>query len=610
MKGELAEGVVPNLLRELYVGRRTGTLSLIKDDEKQSLRVRRGHIVNAHTTVKEERLGETLVSCGLVTEEDFARATEVALQSNKRLGQAFLELGILDESGLEDAVALHIHKLLAKVFTWNEGSYSFEEEEEKPGELTLKLSTADLILEAVRAIGDPDVVRYLLGDMDRVLALSNDPLLRFQQLQLSPTDGFVLSRMDGTMSAREIEGMIPLPPEEVQRSLLGLLSTGIAEYQQDARRPRGETEEEVSAGEPAAEPPPAPEPPAEPEVEPKPEPEPEPKPEPKPEPRPEPKPEPRPEPRPEPKPEPRPEPRPEPKPEPRPEPKPEPELPADGPGAERRREIEEAWEGRKTRNHFEVLGLERSATAGEVKEAYFRLAKRFHPDVHHGANLGDLRDKLEAVFVRLGEAYEVLRDTKKRGDYESWIGRPKAQPSAPTESAPAEAAPTDTPRPEAPPPGPEPQDLAQRAEADVNRAEKLYAIAQKAEDASSAGAKYYEAIQLVEPILETLTGTTRLKAQIILARCYLQNPKWKRRAEETLQAAVRENPKAPAALSLLGNLYREQGMRARAASMYRRVLELRPDDNKAAEALAELDPQAEAPPPEDGGGFLKKIFRR
>ncbi len=237
MKGELAEGVVPDLLRELYVGRRTGTLSLDKGDERQSLRVHRGHIVNAHTTVREERLGETLVRRGLLTEDDFARATEVALQSDKRLGQAFLELGILDKSGLEDALALHIHTLLAKVFTWNEGTFSFEEEEESPGELTLKLSTADLILEAVRAIGDPDVVRYLLGDMDRVLALSNDPLLRFQQLRLSPNDGFVLSRVDGTLCAREIEGMIPLPSEEVQRSLLGLLSTGIVEYLADARRP-------------------------------------------------------------------------------------------------------------------------------------------------------------------------------------------------------------------------------------------------------------------------------------------------------------------------------------------------------------------------------------
>jgi curved DNA-binding protein CbpA len=615
MTGELAEGVVPELLRELYVGRRTGALNLQKGDERQSLRVRRGHIVNAHTTVKEERLGETLVRRGLLTEDDFARATEVALQSNKRLGQAFLELGIMDQSGLEDAVALHIHTQLAKVFTWKEGSFTFEEEEDSPGELTLKLSTADLILEAVRAISDPDVVRYLLGDMDRVLALSSDPLLRFQQLRLSPNDGFVLSRVDGMLSAREIEGMIPLPPEEVRKSLLGLLSTGIVEYLEDTRRPQETgsrpaqmpsgppTETTAPASEPATPPtelPPRPRaetPPSKPVPEP-----PAPPPPGPPSPPPASKPPPPPPAARSPSPPPAtaaPSPPPAPaSPATPPSPAPEPAPATPGPGDERRQEIEEAWEGRKSKTHFEVLGLERSANAAEVKEAYFRLAKRFHPDVHHGENLGDLRDKLEAVFIRIGEAYEVLRDAEKRGDYERWLGRPR--PQAPSPEASPEAAPE---------PAPDPEAEAKRGEADVARAEKLYKSAQKAEDAA-ASAKYYEAIQLVEPILDTLTGRTRLKAHLVLARCYLQNPRWKKRAEEALQNAVQEDPKAAEAYTLLGSLYRQAGLRSRAASMYRRVLELRPEDQEAAEALAELGPKEKLPSLDEGGGLLKRIFRR
>jgi tetratricopeptide (TPR) repeat protein len=243
-----------------------------------------------------------------------------------------------------------------------------------------------------------------------------------------------------------------------------------------------------------------------------------------------------------------------------------------------------------------VLGLERSATAADVKEAYFRLAKRFHPDVHHGENLADLRDKLEAVFIRIGEAYEVLRDAEKRGDYERWLGRPRPQAPSPEASPEAAAA-------------PDPEAEAKRAEADVARAEKLYKSAQKAEDAA-ASAKYYEAIQMVEPILDTLTGRTRLKAHLVLARCYLQNPRWKKRAEETLQTAVQEDPKAVEAYALLGGIYRQAGLRSRTASMYRRVLELRPDDAEAAEALAELGPKEKPPPSDEGGGLLKKIFRR
>jgi TolA-binding protein len=367
---------------------------------------------------------------------------------------------------------------------------------------------------------------------------------------LSPNDGFVLSRVDGTLSAREIEGMIPLPPEEVRQSLLGLLSTGIVEFQADSRRPR-EPEPPRPPAEPErpsaeAAPPAVPEPPpaaesasvrteAPPQAAP---------------------------------------------------PAEEPAPTREGPSDERRLEIEGAWEGRKTMTHFEVLGLERSASGADVKEAYFRLAKRFHPDVHHGENLGDLRDKLEQVFIRLGEAYEVLRDTEKRGEYEAWIGRPKA-PAA------AGAAVTDGPPAEAP----DPEAESRRAEAAVDEATALY-----------EKEKYWDAIQKIEPILETLTDKTRLRAQLVLARCYLKNPKWEKTAKETLEIAVQENPKAAEAYALLGALYKQKGLRTRAASLYRRVLELQPDHKDAAEALAELGPKEG--PSHEGGGFLKKIFRR
>jgi hypothetical protein len=236
MKGTLSEGVLPGVLRELYVCRKTGTLHCENAGERRSVRIHRGTIINADTSVAQDHLGELLVRRGLLSPDDLVRATEMVVAEKKRLGQVFVDLGLLDRGGLEDAIALHVREILTKVFTWNEGSYEFEERPEGPvdGELTLKLSTGELILEAVRAIQDPDVIRYALGDIGRTLTLSNDPLLRFQKLTLSPTDGFVLSRVDGTTSAREIIQMIPLPAEETRKSLFGLLCTGIIEVKEDA----------------------------------------------------------------------------------------------------------------------------------------------------------------------------------------------------------------------------------------------------------------------------------------------------------------------------------------------------------------------------------------
>jgi tetratricopeptide (TPR) repeat protein len=485
---------------------------------------------------------------GLLSEADLARATETVVRDKRRLGEVLGEMRLIDASGLEDAVALHVHEMLARVFAWPDGTYTFEEEPEgAPGEeLTLKLSTGELILEAVQAVRDPDVVRYALGDMDRVLVLSGDPLLRFQTLTLSPADGFVLSRIDGVASAREVVQMIPLPPELAQRSLLGLLSTGVVEYA-GVRRPSDASAPAHPVPVPPVAPPPS-EPPAAlvpPES----------------------------------------------------APAPAGADPLDEKAAERRREIREAYEGR-TRNHFEVLGLSRSAGENEVKEAYFRLAKLFHPDVHHGASLGDLRDDLEAVFIRLGEAYEVLRDPRKRGDYEERLGRQRPKPGAPAGETTAGSAAPPPLEPSATEPARDPEEEARLAEESIRRAAKLF-----------EQEKYWDAIQLLVPAVEAVTGKARLRGQLLLARSRAKNPKWVKEAEEVLLTATRESPQAVDAWVLLGELYAQKGLRTRAVSMYRKALELKPDHEEAARYLRANAPEPE-PPGENGGGLLGRLFKK
>src|SRR5262245_40470343 len=169
MRGELFEGVLPGLLRDLYVGRKTGKLSFASGEERRSLRFRHGHIVSADTNVREDRMGEVLVRHGLLSQADLKRATGFVLRDKKRLGVVLIELGLLDQAGLEDALALHVRAVLSKVFSWAQGSYEFREQSEEEatqGDVTLRLSTGELILQSARSVLDPDLVRYNLGDLD------------------------------------------------------------------------------------------------------------------------------------------------------------------------------------------------------------------------------------------------------------------------------------------------------------------------------------------------------------------------------------------------------------------------------------------------------------
>jgi hypothetical protein len=233
MHGTLAEGVLPGLLRHVYVGRKTGVLHFTRGDERRSVRVQRGHVIHADTNVREERLGETLVRHGILTSAQLAAATETMARDHERLGPALIHIGAITRDGLEAALALHVREILTKVFTWSDGTYAFEEGEiEAPvaGEATLAVSTGELILEAVRRMQDPTAIRRALGNTERVLIPTTDAFFRFQRISLTPTDGYVLSRVDGTISAREVLQLIPLPPEEVERTLFGLLCVGLLEY--------------------------------------------------------------------------------------------------------------------------------------------------------------------------------------------------------------------------------------------------------------------------------------------------------------------------------------------------------------------------------------------
>jgi curved DNA-binding protein len=73
----------------------------------------------------------------------------------------------------------------------------------------------------------------------------------------------------------------------------------------------------------------------------------------------------------------------------------------------------------KFKDYYETFGLPREATQDDIKRAYRKLARKYHPDVSKDADA-------EARFKELGEAYAVLKDPEKRAAYDQMGSQWKA----------------------------------------------------------------------------------------------------------------------------------------------------------------------------------------
>uniref|UniRef100_A0A1I8B4J3 J domain-containing protein n=1 Tax=Meloidogyne hapla TaxID=6305 RepID=A0A1I8B4J3_MELHA len=66
------------------------------------------------------------------------------------------------------------------------------------------------------------------------------------------------------------------------------------------------------------------------------------------------------------------------------------------------------------RDYYKVLGVQRSSTAEEIKDAFYKLSKKYHPDVNP-----ENKEKASKSFHEVSEAYEVLGSKEKRRAYDS-----------------------------------------------------------------------------------------------------------------------------------------------------------------------------------------------
>ena len=210
-------------------------------------------------------------------------------------------------------------------------------------------------------------------------------------------------------------------------------------------------------------------------------------------------------------------------------------------------------------DHYDVLDVGRLADVEEIKRAYHLLARRFHPDRFHQRK-AELRQRIEAAFARIAQAYETLSNESVRAAYD---GKLKSKSPA--------TAPPDQNTQVKPPP------VSKSANAESSFQRGLAAMEQNQRD---LGLRLLAEATMLEP------RAARYRAQYGYA--LIKEPGTRRIAETELQAAISLEPKNASYRVMLAELYKQLGLRRRAEGELERALVADPKNEAARTLLSNL----------------------
>jgi len=85
--------------------------------------------------------------------------------------------------------------------------------------------------------------------------------------------------------------------------------------------------------------------------------------------------------------------------------------------------VERAYAALEQTDYYRVLGMSSASSEGDIRDAYYKLAARLHPDVHGEDLEPEFRRRLTSVFSRVVEAYRALSDPARRSEYDQTLAR-------------------------------------------------------------------------------------------------------------------------------------------------------------------------------------------
>lgn len=363
-EGALGPVSVAELLADAWRESRSGTLQLAHGNQERRILVHEGSPFTAESSDREDDLARSLAESGRISIPDRTRVEKLATERGCAQAAAVLALELVDAPALYRLLRDQARRLLSETLAWESGHYRWTPLAGDPPRSARAFDLPGLLqAELPRRWGSERLFQRLMPDSQSFVEIS--PRLRRVVARLAeqgPMAERVIRRLDGTVRIGHVLGECAGDPQAAA-TLWTLLRTGLVRLHdapvQRELAPRLEFEVLVDDADPKADR----------------------------------------------------------------RPSSSVRTPAQSDRADRgeamREEIARLLGRLGEIDHYEALGLEREARPAEIKKAYFKAAKKYHPDALGRLGIADLHDEAARVFARIAEAFETLSDPDRKAHYDS-----------------------------------------------------------------------------------------------------------------------------------------------------------------------------------------------
>jgi hypothetical protein len=226
-----AEGQLPSTMADLAGSKSTGVLVANADAVRREIVFVNGEIRAARSEAEEEKLGKWLVERERISEDD--RALTLLSQGgadSPPLGHLLVTRGCIEQDTLEEELQELTLTIISRAAAHSAGECDFLDGHSSDQPDTLPdLFTKKIILIAARAFGDTAAKKQTVGELNRTVWIASDLEHLLDDYNLTPTEGFLLSRLDGSISISDLFQVSALPTEQAIATLYSLLVSGVVE---------------------------------------------------------------------------------------------------------------------------------------------------------------------------------------------------------------------------------------------------------------------------------------------------------------------------------------------------------------------------------------------